>query len=183
MKVFDFDNTIYAGESLLDFFCFCAGRKKSLYACLPFVLYYLVLYKFNLVNEKSLYRDLNIFSKYVLKDISSNKTLIDEFWNKYGHKLKPQFLSLISEEDVIITGAPDFLIDAIKFKLNTNNIISSKFDLETKEIKFLCFGNSKAKVFQELFPDATIDEFYTDSLADSPMMRISKKSVLVKRHK
>ena len=43
MKVFDFDNTIYNGESSFDFALFMVKKKKSLIKYLPNFLYLLVL--------------------------------------------------------------------------------------------------------------------------------------------
>ena len=51
MNAYDFDNTIYDGESLFDFFIFCMYKKKSLILYFPFVLYILVLYKTHFVRQ------------------------------------------------------------------------------------------------------------------------------------
>ena len=45
MRVFDFDNTIYDGESVFDFFLFCVKEKKSLVKYAPIVVYTTLMYE------------------------------------------------------------------------------------------------------------------------------------------
>ena len=40
---------------------------------------------------------------------------------------------------------------------------------------------SKVKAFKERYPNAVVEEFYTDSYNDKPLMEISKKTYLVKK--
>ena len=55
MKVFDFDNTIYDGESAYDFFKFCLSRKKSLIKYMPEVMYNLGKYKAGKIGMDEVY--------------------------------------------------------------------------------------------------------------------------------
>lgn len=181
MRVFDFDNTIYNGESSFDFFCFCLVKRKKLCIFLPLVFYNLILYKLNLLNEKKIYKFISNFNAVVLENKEFSQIFIKEFWEKNIHKLKPEFLNILRREDIIITGAPDFLIKEISDKLGTENICSSLYDIESGELKFLCFGKNKVKVFKENYPNVEIEEFYTDSMSDKPMMDISKKVYMVRK--
>ena len=65
MKVFDFDNTIYNGESSFDFALFMVKKKKSLLKYLPHLLYFLILYKLCLLSPddfvKRLEKFMNVF--------------------------------------------------------------------------------------------------------------------------
>ncbi|MGN0993694.1 MAG: hypothetical protein ACI4PD_01130, partial [Butyricicoccus sp.] len=45
MNVYDFDNTIYRGESTVDFFRFCLRKKPSMVRYLPSVFWQLLRYK------------------------------------------------------------------------------------------------------------------------------------------
>lgn len=66
MNAYDFDNTIYNGESLYDFFIFCIGKKKMLLLYLPVVIYILILYKLTLLNDNKLYKFSNIMSSTII---------------------------------------------------------------------------------------------------------------------
>ena len=61
MKVFDFDNTIYNGESSFDFALFMVKKKKSLIKYLPNFLYLLVLYKLCLLSPEDFVKRLEKF--------------------------------------------------------------------------------------------------------------------------
>ena len=53
--------------------------------------------------------------------------------------------------------------------------------IETGKLEFLCFRENKVKAFKERYPNAVVEEFYTDSYNDKPLMEISKKTYLVKK--
>ena len=180
MKVFDFDNTIYNGESTIDFFNYVLERKEKYrkYKGLVTKLYF--LYKHNLLPMKLM---KHYIAKYSSEKVDFNKehvlSYIDEFWKENKDKLDKDMLKKISKEDVIITANLDVLINPIKKELKTKNIITSIVDLDKKEIKFLCYNENKLAKFKELYKDKEIDELYTDSYSDKPLMSISKKVFLV----
>ena len=45
MRVFDFDNTVYDGESVIDFYLFSLRRNPKVARYVPVVLYHLLRYK------------------------------------------------------------------------------------------------------------------------------------------
>ena len=44
-----------------------------------------------------------------------------------------------------------------------------------------CHDTEKVRRFRALYPDAEIDEFYSDSLSDSPLAELAGKAFLVKK--
>lgn len=181
MNVFDFDNTIYDGESLIDFFDFCINKKKYLSLYIPLVLYTAILYKLNLLSIDKLYELASKMSSEVINNKENADLFITEFWKKNEHKLKKSYLDMINSNDVIITASPRLLIDKIKDKLKTNHIICSEFNLETGKFEFICFGVNKVTAFKQLYPSANINSFYTDSKSDQPLMELAKNTYLVKK--
>lgn len=183
MNAYDFDNTIYDGESLFDFFMFCLSKKLSLIIYLPLVIYILILYKLTLLSDKKLYNFANIMSSTIIDSKDDIPRYVDEFWKKNNYKLKPLFLRKLKESDIIITASPRFLIEGIKDKLNTKNIICTEYNLNTGKFEFICFRHNKVKIFRQLYPSTKVDEFYTDSLNDIPMIKLAKRAYLVKKNK
>lgn len=181
MRVFDFDNTIYDGESSFDFFCFCLRKRKRLCIYMPLVFFNLIRYKMNLLSEEEIYKFVGKFTNFVIKNKEYSTIFISEFWRANEWKLKSEFLNMLCADGVIITGSPNFLMDEIRIKLGTDNICSSIYDIDTGELKFLCFGKNKVSVFREFYPDGEIDEFYTDSKSDKPMMDIAKRVYMVRK--
>lgn len=178
MKVFDFDNTLYDGESSLDFFLFCLRRKKSLIKYLPAVLINLIRYKAGRAGLDTVYEFGGRMMKVFFENRRYADTLVEEFCSKNAHKLKPELMRLVSEKDTIISASPRFLLEGFADRINTKNLICT----ETKgnKVEFLCYGKNKVKAFREYFGGTLIDEFYTDSVSDAPMMCEARRAFMVK---
>lgn len=184
MNAYDFDNTIYDGESVVDFFLFCLKKDIFLIRYFPIIAIYLIKYKLNMLKIEKMTKVIEKFSVSFFKHNKlDEKTVIKEFWNKNYIKLKPQFLELLKPEDLIITGCPNFLLDYVKDELKTKNIICTEYDLKHKKLKFLCFGENKVIAFNEKYKGKKIANFYTDSYSDIPLMKLSNKSYFVKKNK
>lgn len=184
MNAYDFDNTIYDGESIFDFFLFCLRKDIWLVKFFPLVLIRLVEYKLNLLNLDKIRRSVETVINSFFKHSKFNyDELIKEFWEKNHHKIKKEFLKKLKKDDLIITGCPDFLINYIKDELVAENIICTEFDLEKRKLIFICFGENKVKAFKKRFPDKKIKEFYTDSLADIPFMELADEVYFVEKNK
>lgn len=184
MNAYDFDDTIYNGESIVDFFIFCLKKDWWLLKFFPLVIFRFVEYKLNLLKIEKIYRTAEIVINSFLKHSKFDyDKLVEEFWKKNYKKLKPEFLKMLKEDDLIITGCPNFLIDYISKDLKTKQIICTEFNIEKRKLEFVCFGQNKVKAFKERLPKAKINKFYTDSLSDIPFMEVSKEVYLVKGNK
>jgi len=53
MNVYDFDNTIFQGDSTLVFYCFCLKKHPSLLGCLPNQVMGAILYFLDRINKTS----------------------------------------------------------------------------------------------------------------------------------
>jgi len=180
MNAYDFDNTIYSGESIFDFFKFCLTKDVQLYIFFPEVLMRLIQYKLNLLTDRKIYKTAEkIINSFMKRNDHKIDELVEEFWTKNRKKLKPKFLNMLKSDDLIITGCPEFLIDYIKDDLKVNNIISTEFDFKTNKIKFICLGENKVDAFNKKFKNKKIEKFYTDSLTDIPFMKLAKESYFV----
>lgn len=182
MNAYDFDNTIYDGESIYDFFIFCIKKDKALLKYLPIVLLRMIEYKLNLLKIEKIYETCELIIDSFLKKINIDEDkLIKEFWKINYKKIKPKFLNMLKEDDLIITGCPNFLINYIKKDLKVKNIICTDFDLKNKKVNFICFGKNKVIAYKEKY-NKKINKFYTDSLSDIPFMELSKEVYLVNKN-
>lgn len=181
MNVYDFDNTIYDGESIIDFFMFCIKKDISLSKYIPLATHTVMLYKMNLLPIEKLYELANQMSSIIVKNKEQANSLVKEFWSLNKHKLKKYFLDKITSDDIILTASPRILISGILEELKTKNIICSEINLETGKFEFLCFRENKVVAFKQQYPNASIEEFYTDSLNDLPIIKLANKSYLVKK--
>ena len=183
MTLYDFDNTIYDGESSVDFFLFCLKKKKSLIKYLPRVFYTAILYKMRLLTIEKL---LKSASKMTTPFINSNEDfdmLAKEFWQIHEKKLKANYLDKLKPSDIIITASPRFLIEAILPTLGIKSAICSEFNTDNGELEFANFGKNKVIAFKKKYPNKKIKNFYTDSLNDLPLIELAEKAFLVKGNK
>lgn len=184
MNAYDFDNTIYDGESIFDFFIFSLKKDIWLIRFLPIVLFRLIEYKLNLLKIEKIYKTVEMIINSFLKHSKFNyDNFVEQFWKKNYKKLKPEFLKMLKNDDLIITGCPDFLINYIKDDLKTKNIICTEFDDKNKKISFICFGDNKVKAFKKKYKNKKIKKFYTDSLSDIPFMKLADEVYLVNKGK
>ena len=183
MNAYDFDNTIYDGESIFDFFIFALKKDIWLIKFFPLVLFRLIEYKLNLLKIEKIYQTCEIIINSFFKHSNLNyDELIEEFWKLNHKKLKQQFLEMLNEDDLIITGCPNFLINYIKDELKVKNIICTDFDLKNKKVNFICFNKNKVIAYKNKFKNKKINKFYTDSLADIPFMELSSEVYLVNKN-
>lgn len=176
MNVYDFDGTIYRGDSSIDFYAFCLLRRPWLVVYLPYQLWMILLYKLGICNkeqEKSAY-----FS--FLKSVPDVVSEVKLFWQSHIKCMEPWYLKQKSEDDVIISASPDFLLKSICSTLGVDNLLASQVDASNG--RFLsknCYGEEKVKRFYERFPDGRIDNFYSDSTSDEPLANEADSAFLI----
>ncbi len=182
MNVYDFDNTIYDGESVVDFYIFLIKYNPRLLMLFPKMVYMLIRYKLCKITEDELLFEAE---KYIKKIFNENdiKGLMPKFWDKNAKKIKKFYLESKREDDIILSASADFLISEVCNRLGVKNVVASKIDVESGKVLRLCYRSNKIKIFKELFPETTVDKFYTDSMNDASMFEIAKQVFIVKGNK
>ena len=179
MNVYDFDYTIYAGDSTLDFYFFCLKKQPSIVIALPTQVYGAILYKLKKCTKTEFKEKFYCFLP-LLKNVDK---LIEEFWEKNKHKMKEFYFKQKQPDDVIISASPSFLLKSICNKLEIKHLIASQVDkLSGKYTGLNCYGEEKVKRFKELFPLTVIDNFYSDSLSDTPIAKYANHAFLVSQN-
>lgn len=182
MNVYDFDNTIYDGESVIDFFLFYCKKDKSLIKYIPSVFIALVKYKLGKVTiEQALAKYGEAVGSYY-RDNDQIKDDMLTFWDEHMHKIKPFYKKIQTDDDLIISGSPEFSLEIICKRLGIKRYIGSIIEKDGS-IPRLCIREAKVKAFFEEYPDTEIENFYTDSINDMPLIEISKNAYLVKGSK
>lgn len=183
MNVFDFDNTLYDGESTLDFYFYCVKHHPKLIRFVFVILYNLAKYKMLLITPTEFER---LAKKYVgdfLFHCPNASELAEKFWQTHIKKLNSFYESVRGEDDAVISASFGFLLAPIMSKMGIKKYVCSEVDFETGKVGELCFGANKTLLFNKYFPNEQIDDFYTDSLNDLPMMKMARGNVyLVKNN-
>ena len=82
---------------------------------------------------------------------------------------------------MVISASPEFIIAPICEKLGIGKPIASRVEKKTgKFISENCYGMEKVKRFRKEYPNIEVENFYTDSKSDLPMMQLARNSYMVK---
>ena len=180
MNVYDFDGTIYDGDSTLDFYFFCMKKNPRVLLCLPKQILGFLGYKVR-VYPKIKFKEYFYCFFRVIPCIDK---YVEEFWRKNDNKIKAWYLDQRKENDVIISASPEFLLMGVCNKIGIRNLIASKVDkFSGRCISNNCYGFEKVTRFKAEYPNEIIDCFYSDALSDIPMAKLAKKSYMVRHNR
>ena len=101
-----------------------------------------------------------------------------EFWSKHEHNIFDYYSLQKHSTDVIISASPEFMLKPLCDKWGVH-LIASVVNKQTGKSMENCYGEEKVRRFRELYPDARVDSFYSDSLSDTPMALLADESFLV----
>ena len=120
INVYDFDKTIYDGDSSIDFYLYCLRRKPSIIFLLPIQFYGMILYILKIKNKEYMKEKFFVF----LKKIDNIDLYVVDFWNINLKKIKKWYLNQKKDTDVIISASLEFLLKPLEKKLNIRSILS-----------------------------------------------------------
>lgn len=178
MKAYDFDGTLYRGDSSIDFYLFCLKNNPRILKYLPLTIVQFLLYRFGRCSKKEFKQ---CFFRFLLSVENPQQTVCN-FWALHSSKLKP--ILAPCKDDLIISASPYFLLKPICNQLGVEHLIATSMNPQNGIIYGdNCFGNQKARLFKDAFPNQILEEFYSDSRQDAPMAALAQKSFLVKKNK
>lgn len=183
MNVYDFDGTIYRGDSSIDFFLFCLKRKPvSVFAAVKTAFLFLP-YKLHLITKEELKSAFFSFVKY----FSAADSLVLDFWAENEKRIEDFYLRQKENSDIIISASPAFLLEPVCKKLGIK-LIATEADVKTGRLTGKnCRAQEKLNRLllesESTKTELKIDSFYSDSLSDLPLAAVSEKSFLVKKGK
>lgn len=178
MNIYDFDNTIFNGDSSVKFIKYSLIRHPFIVAwSLIKGLKECIKYLFGKSNLGFIKSELFSFVKY-LKNFSE---YMDKYVLSHIKYIKKFYLEQKKDDDVIISASFDFIIEPFCKYLGIKNVIATKYDVRNgKIIDNNCKGKEKIIRFKEIYKDENVENAYSDSLSDIPMFEIAQKAYLVK---
>ena len=177
MNVYDVDNTILRGDSTARFCAYCLRRYPAVWADLPGQAVNALLFGLKLRKKQVFKQRLLSF----LKRIDDVDAAVADFWEKNLSRIKPFYCETRRSDDVVISASPEFLIAPACARLGIKTVMGSPVDRHTGIFSGPnCHGAEKVRRFREIYPDAQIDDFYSDSHSDDPLAEIARRAILVK---
>lgn len=177
MNVYDFDGTIYDGDSTMDFLFHAWKTRPSLVRYLPKQFWGFVLYGLKRIRKTQLKEYFFSF----LRGIDAEK-MAEEFWDRNQQKIFSWYPEQQKCDDIVISASPEFLLQPICRRLGINHLIASRVDVKTG--KFTgenCRGQEKVRRLASEYQVTRIDCFYSDSDADLPLAKIADQAYLVNK--
>ena len=175
MNVYDFDGTIFYSDCSIGFAFWCMKRHPKLwFTYFPQALKSFFQYKKGKIPNYLMQRKM--FSYLTMLD--DFDVQIEKYWDKYEKRISEWYLAQKSPDDLIISASPSCIIGPIARRLGVN-YIATEYDLEYGVfVNNLMYAKEKAKyIIDHGFP--VIDNFYSDSLADTPIALCAEKAHLV----
>ncbi len=177
MNVYDFDKTIYRGDSTAGLVLYCFQKRPLCLLSLPRTGICGLLYLLGIMKKKTFKQ--NLFHMFAY--IPDSREVIEAFIASHKDHIKEWYLRQQKEDDVIISASPEFLIIPFCRALGIDAVMASPVELSTGRYRGEnCHGEEKVKRFFKVFPDGKIDEFYSDSYSDAPLAGLAAKAYLVK---
>ncbi len=179
INLFDFDETIYDGDSTVDFFKFIFKKKPITILWLFVMLLFVILYGLKIINKTKM---KETFYK-IFTFVEINGELLDEFWKSHNHKIKKFYIDRKHDKDIIISASPEFLLKPISRELGVMDMIASKVDPKTGKYDGInCHDVEKVRRLNEKYKDYEVLESFSDSLkSDRPILELAKDAYLVKK--
>jgi phosphatidylglycerophosphatase C len=172
MNVYDFDKTIFRGDSTARFFAFCLKRHIRIARRLPVVLWDAALMALGTKDKTGFKGRLFGF----LQDLPDVNQEVSAFWAKNLRHIQPWYKAQMRPDDLVISAGPEFLLAPV-----CKRLIASRVDPKTGAYTGKnCDGEEKLRRFRTEYGEAQIDSFYSDSLHDAPMAHAAKQAFLVK---
>lgn len=180
MNVYDFDNTIYRGESAVDLFQYYLKRDKSLLRYGPEVVAALLRYKRGKIGIDEAISVYGARVAAYFRTIPDFDADLKTFWDAHIHKIKPFYARLHRPDDVILSASPERVLAEVCRRIGVVHFIGTQMDAETGEVTRFCFRENKVGCLLDRFADARIDNFYTDSFNDQPIIDLAGHAFLVR---
>lgn len=181
MNLYDFDGTIYDGESNKDLIMF-AIKKHHLKLVIKALKKAKKLnrdYENNLINFENVKEAMLSF----IFEIENYPQFINEFVDAHMKKIKPWYLSRKTENDIIVSASCDLWINVFARRLGIKNTICTKINSEGYIQGRNCKGDEKVRRIQQVLPNVQIISAFGDSEEDKYMLELAQTGYVVEGNK
>lgn len=176
MNVYDFDNTILRGDSSVRFFLWCLLRTPRMWLDLPGQAVNGLLYALKQRPKQAAKQRMFAYLRFI-----DGERVLTDFWKANLPRIKNWYREAQRPDDVVISASPEFLVRPACEAVGIRYIMGSPVNLRTGVFEGPnCHGPEKVRRFRAAWPDAEIENFYSDSHSDDPMAALARRAWMVK---
>ncbi len=176
MNIFDFDGTLYDGDSTIDFWKYALRSHPKSIRWIPLQGLAFIRHACKAISLENMKSDFYTF----LQDIPDMHQCIKNFWTKNRNKIKPEVLKFAQKGDLVISASPQFLLQPICDELHLG-LIASEVDVATGHLLGLnCKGEEKVRRLERSEYPLEYEKAFSDSRSDIPIFRLAKEAFIVK---
>ena len=177
MNVYDWDDTIYRGDSTFGMVKYAYTHRPKTLLSIPRTAVCGLLYVLRLMPKKTFKE--NLFHMFTL--IDDMDQFVEEYTSSHLDHVKDWYKAHQKDDDVVISASPEFLISSFCQKVGIKTAMASPVDMHTGRYSGEnCHGEEKVLRYKAVFHDTPIEEFYSDSKSDTPLAKLANKAYLVK---
>ena len=167
MNIYDFDGTIYDGDSTKDIIRYGFKRHPfKVLKCLRNARRRNRDFLGGLATFEQVKEDLLAF----IFQIQNYPKFVNDFVDSHMKKIKPLYKSRHTDNDVIASASFDLWVNLFARKLGVRNVIATRVDTAGKILGINCKGDEKLRRIREALPNIPIDNAYADSQVDEPLL-------------
>lgn len=180
MNVFDFDKTIFRGDSTAKFYKYCVRKYPKVLKHMPSMV--CAFARFYVLKKGTKTQCKEVFYRF-LREIADIDKAVEDFWEINYSGIFDWYREICNDTDIVISASPEFLLEGVCRKLGVAKMMASRVDKKTgKYSGENCHGQEKVRRFYEYLPKGEIDNFYSDSISDLPLARVAKKSFVITKN-
>lgn len=176
MNIYDFDGTIYDGDSCRDIVKY--GLKKHPFITLKALKAAKALEKEHEKGLVSFERVKETMLSFIFK-IPNYPKFINNFVSSHMKKIKPFYNSRKTPNDVIASASYELWISLFARNLGIKYIVATRTDSDGHILGKNCKGQEKVNRIRQIFPEAPIACTYSDSSVDIPLLEMGNVAYVV----
>lgn len=180
MNIYDFDDTIYNGDTNRDILMY--GFKKHPFLVLKAIKKAKKLqkdYKRGVIEFERVKEAMLSF----IFEIKNYPKFINDFVDSHMKNIKPWYISRRTQNDIVISASYELWIMQFCKRLGIRYVIATKTDSDGRIIGKNCKGAEKLKRLASVIPNAVIVSAYSDSSCDIPILESARTAYVVEGNK
>ena len=180
MNIYDFNGTIYNGDSCKDIVLY--GLRKHPSLTIKSIKKARLLnrdYKKGYIQFERVKEELLSF----IFKIDNKQKFIDDFVNSHMKKIKAWYLNRKNPNDIIVSASYEIWIGPFIKKLGLKYVVGTRVDAEGKILGLNCKGQEKVRRINALFQGVIAGCCYSDSSVDIPLLEMGKNAYVVEGNK